>query len=134
MADIKVTIRQQNIKINLGQSVLVGASADDTMLLTGNQTAAGNKTFSDNVTVEGNLTVKGEVNFIESNTVNVGDNIITLNADIGDSTAPTEDAGIQVKRGTEATTGIYWRETDDKWKIDDYVIAKEGDTLDGGTF
>lgn len=134
MATIKVTIRQQNFKINLGQSVLIGASSEDTMLLTGNQTAAGNKTFSDNVTVEGNLTVKGEVNFIESNTVNVGDNIITLNADIGDDTAPTEDAGIQVKRGTEAITGIYWRETDDKWKIDNYEIAKEGDTLDGGTF
>jgi hypothetical protein len=134
MADIKVTVRQQIIKLNLGQSFLVGASAENTMLLTGNQTAAGNKTFSDNVTVEGNLTVKGEVNFIESNTLNVGDNIITLNADIPDDVAPTEDAGIQVKRGTQAITGIYWRETDDKWKIDEYTIAKDGDTLDGGTF
>ena len=134
MADIKVTVRQQIIKLNLGQSFLVGASAENTMLLTGNQTAAGNKTFSDNVTVEGNLTVKGEVNFIESNTLNVGDNIITLNADIADDAAPTEDAGIQVKRGTQAITGIYWRETDDKWKIDTYEIAKDGDTIDGGTF
>jgi hypothetical protein len=134
MADIRVTVRQQTIRLNLGQSFLVGASAENTMLLTGNQTAAGNKTFSDNVTVEGNLTVKGEVNFIESNTVNVGDNIITLNADIADDVAPTEDAGIEVKRGTQATTGIYWRETDDKWKIDEYTIAKDGDTLDGGTF
>jgi hypothetical protein len=134
MADIKVTVRQQTIRLNLGQSVLVGASAENTMLLTGDQTAAGNKTFSDNVTVEGNLTVKGEVNFIESNTLNIGDNIITLNADVADDAAPTEDAGIQVKRGTEATTGIYWRENDDKWKIDEYVIAKDGDTLDGGTF
>lgn len=134
MADIKVTVRQQNIKIDLSQATLIGASAANTMLLTGNQTAAGNKTFSDNVTVEGNLTVKGEVNFIESNTVNVGDNIITLNADISDETAPTEDAGIQVKRGTQATTGIYWKEDDDKWKIDTYEIAKEGDTIDGGTF
>jgi hypothetical protein len=134
MADIRVTVRQQTIRLNLGQSVLVGASAEDTMLLTGDQTAAGNKTFEDNVTIEGNLTVKGEVNFIESNTLNVGDNIITLNADIADDAAPTEDAGIQVKRGTQATTGIYWRETDDKWKIDSYEIAKEGDTIDGGTF
>jgi hypothetical protein len=144
MATIKVTVNQSNaiaakitqktFKVATDQAILIGASAENTMLLTGDQTAAGNKTFSDNVTVEGNLTVKGEVNFIESNTVNVGDNIITLNADIGDTTAPTEDAGIQVKRGTEATTGIYWRETDDKWKIDEYVIAKDGDTLDGGTF
>jgi len=134
MATIKITVKQQNFNIKLGKSVLVGASAENTMLLTGDQTAAGNKTFTDNVTVEGNLTVKGEVNFIESNTLNVGDNIITLNADISDTTAPTEDAGIQVKRGTEPVTGIYWRENDDKWKIDEYVIAKDGDTLDGGTF
>jgi hypothetical protein len=134
MADIKVTVRQQIIKLNLGQSVLVGASAENTMLLTGDQTAAGNKTFEDNVTIEGNLTVKGEVNFIESNTLNVGDNIITLNADIADDAAPTEDAGIQVKRGTQPTTGIYWREVDDKWKIDEYVIAKDGDVIDGGTY
>jgi hypothetical protein len=144
MATIKVTVNQANaiaakitqptFKVATEQAILVGASAENTMLLTGNQTAAGNKTFEDNVTIEGNLTVKGEVNFIESNTLNVGDNIITLNADIADDAAPTEDAGIQVKRGTQATTGIYWRETDDKWKIDSYEIAKEGDTIDGGTF
>jgi hypothetical protein len=144
MANIKVTVNQSNAittkitqktyKVATDQAIIIGASAQNTMLLTGDQTAAGNKTFADNVTVEGNLTVKGEVNFIESNTVNVGDNIITLNADISDTTAPTEDAGIQVKRGTEPVTGIYWRETDDKWKIDEYTIAKDGDTLDGGTF
>jgi len=144
MANIKVTVNQANAitakitqktyKVATDQSILIGASAQDVMLLTTDQTAAGNKTFTDNVTVEGNLTVKGEVNFIESNTVNIGDNIITLNADISDTTAPTEDAGIQVKRGTEPVTGIYWRENDDKWKMDEYSIAKDGDTLDGGTF
>jgi hypothetical protein len=104
------------------------------MLLTGDQTAAGNKTFSDNVHIEGDLRVDGTVNFINSNEVNIGDNIITLNADIPDNVAPTEDAGIQIKRGTEAITGIYWREQDDKWKIDTYTIAKEGDVLDGGSW
>jgi hypothetical protein len=134
MGNITVKITQRTYKVATTQAILIGASAGSTMLLTGDQTAAGNKTFEDNVTIEGNLTVKGEVNFIESNTLNVGDNIITLNADIADDAAPTEDAGIQVKRGTEATTGIYWREADDKWKIDTYEIAKEGDTIDGGTF
>lgn len=134
MADIKITVRQSIFKVTTAQNLLVGASAENTMLLTGNQTAAGNKIFSNNVTVEGNLTVQGEVNFIESNTLNIGDNIITLNADIADNAEPTEDAGFQVKRGTQTTTGIFWRESDDKWKIDTYEIAKEGDTIDGGTF
>ena len=144
MATIKVTVNQANaiaakitqstFKVATNQSILIGASADDVMLLTSDQTAAGNKTFSDNVHIEGDLRVDGTVNFINSNQVNIGDNIITLNADIADDATPTEDAGIQVKRGTQATTGIFWRETDDKWKIDTYEIAKDGDTIDGGTF
>ena len=144
MADIKVTVNQANAiaakitqktyKIATDQAILIGESVGNTMLLTGNQTAAGNKTFTNNVTVNGSLTVAGEVNFTQSNVVNIGDNIITLNADIADNATPTEDAGIQVKRGTQTTTGIFWRETDDKWKIDTYEIAKDGDTIDGGTF
>ena len=144
MADIKVTVNQANAiaakitqktyKIATDQAILIGESVGNTMLLTGNQTAAGNKTFTNNVTVNGSLTVAGEVNFTQSNVVNIGDNIITLNADIADNATPTEDAGIQVKRGTQAITGIYWRETDDKWKIDEYAIAKDGDVIDGGTY
>ena len=144
MATIKVTVNQANAiaakitqrtyKVATDQAIIIGASAENTMLLTGNQTAAGNKTFINDVHVQGSLRVDGEVNFINSNQVNIGDNIITLNADISDTTAPTEDAGIQVKRGTEAITGIYWRETDDKWKIDTHTIAKDGDVIDGGTY
>jgi hypothetical protein len=144
MANIKVTVNQANAitakitqrtyKVATDQAILIGASADDVMLLTTNQTAAGNKTFTNNVHVQGSLRVDGEVNFINSNQVNIGDNIITLNADIADNATPTEDAGIQVKRGNQPITGIYWREADDKWKIDEYTIAKDGDTLDGGTF
>lgn len=144
MATIKVTVNQANaiaakitqrtFKVATDNAVLIGASREETMLLTTDQTAAGNKTFADNVHIQGDLRVDGEVNFINSNEVNIGDNIITLNADIPDNMAPSQDAGIQVKRGTEATTGIYWRETDDKWKIDTYTIAKEGDVLDGGSW
>ena len=144
MPDIKVTVNQANAiaakitqktyKVATDKAILIGASADDVMLLTTNQTASGNKTFSDDVHIQGDLRVDGEVNFINSNQVNIGDNIITLNADIADNATPTEDAGIQVKRGTEAITGIYWRETDDKWKIDTHTIAKDGDIIDGGTY
>jgi hypothetical protein len=144
MANIKVTVNQSNAiaakitqktyKIATDQSILIGASSSNVMLLTGDQTAAGNKTFSDNVHIEGDLRVDGSVNFINSNQVNIGDNIITLNADIADDATPTEDAGIQVKRGNQPITGIYWRETDDKWKIDEYTIAKDGDVLDGGSW
>jgi len=142
MPDIKVTVNQANAiaakitqktyKIATDQSILIGASASEVMLLTGNQTAAGNKTFTNNVNIGGDLTVTGNINFADDQ-IAFG-NIITLQADIADGATPTDDAGIQVKRGTQATTGIFWREGDDKWKIDTYEIAKEGDTIDGGTF
>ena len=142
MADIKVTVNQANAitakitqktyKIATDQAILIGASSENTMMLTGNQTAAGNKTFTNNVNIGGDLTVTGNINFADDQ-IGFG-NIITLQADIADGATPTEDAGIQVKRGTQPITGIYWRETDDKWKIDEYTIAKDGDTLDGGTF
>jgi hypothetical protein len=110
----------------------MGASASEVMLLTGNQTAAGNKTFTNNVNIGGDLTVTGNINFADDQ-IAFG-NIITLQADIADGATPTDDAGIQVKRGNQAITGIYWRETDDKWKIDESTIAKDGDVIDGGTY
>jgi hypothetical protein len=142
MPDIKVTVNQANAiaakitqktyKVATDQSIRMGASASEVMLLTGNQTAAGNKTFTNNVNIGGDLTVTGNINFADDQ-IAFG-NIITLQADIADGATPTDDAGIQVKRGNQAITGIYWRETDDKWKIDESTIAKDGDVIDGGTY
>jgi hypothetical protein len=64
------------------------------------------------------LTVSGTTTYINTTTLNVGDNILTLNADIGASTAPTENAGIEVKRGNAATRQFYWNETTDRWYSD----------------
>ena len=46
---------------------------------TGAQTVGGNKTFSNNVVVEGNLTVSGTTTTLNTETVNIADNIILLN-------------------------------------------------------
>ena len=45
----------------------------------------------------------------------IGDNIIVLNADITQATAPTENAGIEIDRGSSANTLLLWNETSDKW-------------------
>ena len=47
--------------------------------------------------------------------MNVGDSIITLNADIPVSQAPTENAGVEIDRGSSANTLLLWNETTDKW-------------------
>ena len=75
-----------------------------------------------NVTIQGNLTVKGTTTTIESNTLSVGDNVVVLNNDVTD--APTENAGIEVERGTEFNVFIRYNEANDKWQF----------TNDGFTF
>ena len=87
-------------------------------------------------TINGDLTVSGTTTYINTTTLNIGDNIITLNADITNLTAPTEDSGIEVKRGSASTVSFVWDETDDKWTAGAETIEAglfEG-SIDGGTF
>ena len=75
------------------------------------------------MTLSGNLTVSGTTTYINTTTLNVGDNIITLNADLG-AVAPTENVGFEVNRGTSANVALRWNETSDIWQT----------TTDGTTY
>lgn len=79
---------------------------------------------ANNVTITGNLTVSGTTTYVNSTNLNIGDNIITLNADVTNVTAPTENAGIEVNRGSAANVQLRWNETLDIWQS----------TLDGTTY
>ena len=72
-------------------------------------------TISGDLTVTGNLTISGVTTYSNTQTLNVGDNIITLNADVPVSTAPSENAGVEVNRGSSSDVSIIWNETSDKW-------------------
>ena len=65
-----------------------------------------------NVTIPGNLTVQGTTTTIDSTTVNIGDNIIVLNA-----VGTVADGGIQVidTTGTAGTGSLLWNATSDYW-------------------
>jgi len=78
-------------------------------------------TISGDVNVTGNLTVSGNVTYIVTNQLNLGDAIITLNADLGQSALPTENAGIEVERGLRQNVSILWNETTDTWQYTDNV-------------
>ena len=84
--------------------------------------------FSSNVTVTGNLTVNGTTTTINSSVLDIGDNIIELNSD--ETGAPSQNAGIDVQRGTSLSKQLLWNETDDKWTVgaETFVAATfEGD-------
>ncbi|HPU44288.1 MAG TPA: hypothetical protein PLS98_08765 [Dictyoglomaceae bacterium] len=68
-----------------------------------------------------NLFVEGTQTIINSNEVNIGDNIIKLNADITSATL-NSDGGIEVKRlksdnTTEGNAAILFNESLDKWQV-----------------
>jgi hypothetical protein len=81
-------------------------------------------TISGDTTVTGNLTIIGQTVYANTTTALIADNIITLNAAIGQASAPTVNAGIEVDRGSSANVLLQWNETTDKWQF----------TNDGSTF
>ncbi len=68
-----------------------------------------------NVYVTGNLIVNGSTTTVNSNVVNVGDSIITLNSD--EAGTPSQNGGIEIERGTSSNKTLVWNETDDKWTV-----------------
>lgn len=68
-----------------------------------------------NVVVSGNLTVSGTTTSINTETLTVDDNIIILNNN--ETGTPSQDAGIEIERGTSTNVQIRWNETTDKWQF-----------------
>jgi hypothetical protein len=75
------------------------------------------------IIINANFVVNGTTTTVNTETVLLADNIITLNSNYTGS-APTENAGIEVERGTLANVSLRWNETTDKWEL----------TSDGTTF
>ena len=121
---------------NTGAFTTLSASTSITGDLTGASNGAHNGTVgattpatgafttvntSSDVTVGGNLTVNGTTTTVNSNTVNIGDNIITLNSDeVG---TPSQNAGIEIERGTAANVSFVWDETNDRFTTGTSTIA-----------
>ena len=66
-----------------------------------------NVTFND-VIVDGDLTVNGTTTTLNTTTLDVEDNIITLNSNVSGS--PTLNGGIEINRGTSADVSVRWNE------------------------
>ena len=91
---------------------------------------------SDTVTVAGNLIVNGTTTTVNSNTVNVGDNIIVLNSD--ETGTPSQDGGIEIERGTSTNVKLLFDEGTDRWQFTNdgstyYNIPTTGDITDTNT-
>jgi len=85
-------------------------------------------TITGDLVVTGNLTTSGTRTYANTTNVQLGDNIITLNAEIPSSLAPTENAGFEVNRGSAANVSLVWNEANDNWTATNdgsyfYVLA-----------
>jgi len=82
------------------------------------------------VIIAGNLTVNGTTTTVNSNEVNIGDSIILLNSD--ETGTPSQNAGLEIERGTSSNVSFYWNETDDAWDLNNETLQNV--TLDGGSY
>ena len=135
-------------EISIGQAVATNSNVtfnnvavDGT--LTSDDITSTNISVAGNATITGNLTVQGTTTTVDSNTVNIGDAILTLNSD--ETGTPSQDGGIEVERGTATNVSLFWDESAGYWVANDASttskILTAGNfassftgTLDGGTF
>ena len=97
VANLRTTLGNITTATNIGS----GASADFT--------------FANDVVVTGDLTVNGTTTTVNTEEIKLADNFILLNSDYTGG-APTENAGIEVNRGTLTNAQIFWDETNDVFR------------------
>jgi hypothetical protein len=96
--------------------------------------AQANAQVAGNLTVGGDFTVSGNTTYVNTEEILLSDNIITLNANYTGST-PSENAGIEVERGTLANPKLVWNETSDYWQLEvnNAVLGRVITTADEGS-
>ena len=88
-------------------------------------------TIGNDLTVTGDLTVSGTTTTVNTETILLADNIITLNSN--ETGTPSQNAGIEIERGTSTNVELRWNETNDVWELTNdgstyYNIATEADS------
>jgi hypothetical protein len=117
--EVETSISGQTITIGLPNNITIGgdltvggndikSSTGDTVLTL----SGSNASFANNLVVGGNLTVSGTSTIVNSTTVEIGDNIISLNG------TGAVNAGLVVKDPTSPNTvsgSLLWDTTNDYW-------------------
>ena len=99
----------------------VAVDFDTTLNVDGNTTLGGTlgvtgaATLSSDLTVQGNLTVSGTTTTVNTETIQLADNIITLNSN--ETSTPSQNGGFEIERGTSTNVSIRWNESTDIWEF-----------------
>ena len=95
--------------VNLG----TGGAAGSTTNVNIGSSNGGTTTVNNDLTVSGNLIVSGTTTTVNTETVTINDNIIVLNNN--SAATPTENAGIEIERGSSTNVQLLWNESTDRW-------------------
>jgi hypothetical protein len=145
---VSTSVSGDTITIDIGQAVATTSNVTFNNVsvngtLASDDITAATMTASGHVVVQGNLTVNGTTTTVNSNTVAIGDSIMTLNND--ETGTPSENAGFEIERGTSTNVSLLWNEGTDYWQISDGSTTSKIMTagnfsasftgiLDGGSF
>lgn len=128
-----------NIQIAITNDNTIDIKTSQGHLYLGKAETAENAADNVDVYINGDLYVQGTTTYINTEQLNVADNVVLLNSDHDTATAATQDAGITVQRGTtfqptpETNKSLLWDETNDKWTIgaDTFVAGTVEASLTG---
>jgi len=82
------------------------------------------------VEIRGNLTVTGTTTTVNTETINLADNIILLNSNLADNGTST-DGGIEIKRGASGdNASLFWDESASRWVMNDGTTSYQIPTAD----
>jgi len=108
------------VTVDIGQAVATNSNVTFNNVavngtLTSDDITAATMTASGHVIVQGNLTVNGTTTTVNSNTVAIGDAIMTLNSD--ETGTPSANGGFEIERGTSTNVSLVWNESADYWQL-----------------
>ena len=121
---ITISSTDTNTDTDTLQSIAADTSNNDRFITTvanatGAQTGYSHSTLKYNPSTETlkvtNLIVSGTSTTINTETINLADNIIVFNSNA--TGAATENAGIEIERGDDANKTLLWDEGADKWTV-----------------
>jgi len=126
-----------SIIFNVANSSAVYANASFAAANTKFSSSGG--TIAGDTNITGNLTVVGTTTYANTQTVLIADNILTLNAAIGQSAQPTVNAGIEVDRGAQPNAQFLWIETAGKWSANNgnnsiYIASESAESYANAAF
>jgi len=110
------TVASGDIWFDNANGTLKFASVSGNTVSWANIVAQGDAINSTDLVVTGNLTVTGTQTTVNTQTLNVEDNIITLNSNFTGADNIV-DGGIEVERGDETNVSFLWDESEGEWTL-----------------